>query len=271
MQTLNQRIPRAFAALAACLRNLGALPTALYIWQRMRIRLSSGQGSLRLHSKHARHPVQCRIGTSDWEVFTQMFVQREYRCLDELADVDLIIDCGANVGLSAAYFLSRFSASTVICIEPDVENFEALQRNLTPYEGRTRALCSAVWPYSTGLVISEDTFGDGREWARTVREARPGESATVEAVDIGSLIESSGRQRVSILKIDVEGAEEFIFGANRHDWLDRVDNLVIELHGERCEKVFHDAIAGRGFTVSRCDELTVCKRADDYAVVCCKA
>ncbi len=254
------RIGRAASALAACRRNLGSMQTVQYAWQRLRNRLSTGPGALNVRSKQALYPMQCRIGTSDWEVFAQMFVQREYRCLDSVQEVDLVIDCGANVGLSAAYFLSRFPRCSVICVEPDTGNFDALQRNLTPYRDRVRALCSAVWPYTAGLVISEEKFGDGREWARTVREARPGEAPSMEAIDIGTLIENSGRKRVSILKIDVEGAEQFIFGAGRHDWLDRVDNLVIELHGEQCERVFLDAIAGRGFTVTRCDELTVCMR-----------
>jgi FkbM family methyltransferase len=240
--------------------NLGPWHTVRYLLQRLRHGAVAPGHPLSMTSKRARFPVAVRAHTSDIDVFGQIFIQREYRCLDEVREADLVIDCGANVGYSAAYFLSRYPASSVICVEPDPGNYVALESNLKPYADRVTALCSAVWSEKSGLVISEETFGDGREWARTVRAVRPGETATISAVDIDTLIRESGRERVSILKVDVEGAEEVIFAAGGVAWLDKVDNLVIELHGPRCERVFHEAIAGRGFSVTRCDELTVCRR-----------
>jgi FkbM family methyltransferase len=248
-------------SLVLAIANLGLLQTAFYILQRLRNRASAPGHPFAVLSKRSRYPLYCRAGTSDLDVFGQMFVQREYRCLDDLTGANLIIDCGANVGFSSAYFLTRYPSSSVICVEPDPGNFRALESNLKPYHGRVKALRSAVWSGKAGLVISEAPFGDGREWARTVREAHPDELPTITAVDIGSLIRESGHERVSILKIDVEGAEEIIFSSNYGEWIDKVDNLVIELHGQRCETLFHRAIAGRGYSVSQCDDLTVCKRA----------
>jgi len=246
---------------AVAVTNLGLIQTIVYLFQRLRRHVLAKDDSFVLVTKRALHPLKCRAGTSDLDVFGQIFVHREYRCLDDIADARLIIDCGANVGYSSAYFLTHFPASTVICVEPDPGNYRALESNLCPYKERVKALQCAVWSGNTGLVISEALFGDGREWARTVREARPGEEPTISAIDIGTLIRESGHERVSVLKIDVEGAEEIIFSSNYADWIDLVDNLVIELHGQRCESLFHAAIAGRGYSISRCDELTVCKKS----------
>jgi len=84
------------------------------------------------------------------------------------------------------------------------------------------------------------------------------------AVDIGTLLRESGMERVSILKIDVEGAEAIIFSANYEAWINNVDNIVIELHDDsdfgESSKVFFDAISGRSFEVSRSGELVVCRR-----------
>jgi len=248
-------------SLLLALGNLGIPQTAFYALQRLRNRRAPTGHRFVVLSKRARHPLHCRSRTSDLDVFGQIFVQREYRCLDGIESADLVIDCGANVGYSAAYFLSRYPASSLICVEPDPGNYAALESNLKPYQGRVKALLAAVWSEKSDLVLSDAAFGDGREWARTVRCARSDEAATIPAIDIGTLIRESGRERVSILKIDVEGAEEIIFSSNHGEWLDKIDNLVIELHGERCERVFNQAIAGRGFQVSRCDELTVCTRA----------
>ena len=99
----------------------------------------------RMKPTGAQFPVWCRVLSSDLDVFSQIFVHREYRCLDDLTGVRVVIDCGANVGYSSAYFLSRFPACTVIAVEPDSGNFAAMERNLAPYGNRVRAIHSGVW------------------------------------------------------------------------------------------------------------------------------
>lgn len=239
---------------------LGALPALVYIAQGLRKKYAPPRRPFTLASKDAQYPVLCRPDTSDLDVFDQIFVGREYRCLDDAANVGLIIDCGANVGYSSAYLLSRFRNARVIAIEPDAANHALLQENLAPYGNRAETICSAVWSHPAGLMLSEETFGNGREWSRTVREARAGEAPAMTAIDVGSLLEQSGHERISILKVDIEGSEKVVFASNYEKWLDKVDNLVIELHSEECRAVFMAAIAGRGFSLSECDELTVCRR-----------
>ena len=71
------------------------------------------------------------------------------------------------------------------------------------------------------------------------------------------LIELVKGKRISILKIDIEGAELELFSSSA-SWIDQVDNFVIELHGEDCEKTFFAAIKGRSLNVSRWGEVTAC-------------
>lgn len=212
-----------------------------------------------LRSRYLKHPVRVRPQTSDWLVFQQIFRHREYRCLDAVKRAELIIDCGANVGYSSAYFLSRFPNAHVIAVEPDPDNFSALRYNLEPYKPRFTALNTGIWSRTTRLLLSEEDCGAGNEWGRTVREARDNESGGFQATDIGAIFESTRADRISILKIDIEGSEKEVF-SNPTPWLSKVDNLVIELHGTECESAFFEAIRAHSFTVETCDELTVCRR-----------
>jgi FkbM family methyltransferase len=164
------------------------------------------------------------------------------------------------VGYSSAYFLSRFPRCRVIAVEPDAANFEILQKNLRRFAGRVTTLKAGVWPRRAGLLFREERFGDGREWSYTVREAGPGEASQLDGIDIGSLLRTSGFERISILKIDVEGSERYIFAENFEEWLGKVDAIVIELHGHECANVFHQAVARYDFELSTCDELTVARR-----------
>lgn len=240
--------------------SLGAFPYAVYVLQGLRKKYMKLERPYALLSKDARFPLKCRPNTSDINVFDQIFVVREYRCLDDVADAGLIIDCGANVGYSSAYFLSRFKNAHVIAIEPDPENFSILKENLLPYGKRCDAICSAVWSHPASLVLSEETFGDGREWSRTVRVARGDEKPMMTAIDVGTLLADSGYERISVLKIDIEGAESVVFASNYDHWIEKVDNLVIELHSDECRSIFMKAIEGQDFILSQTDELTVCKR-----------
>jgi FkbM family methyltransferase len=249
-----------FRTIGKAVKNLGPLQAAAFFWHRFRVRVFDPQNTFSLHSKYAHYPLWCRPGSSDLDVFWQIFVCREYRCLDLVVDPQFIVDCGANVGYASAYFLSRYPAAQVVSIEPDPENFAMLQQNIAPYSSRASALQTGIWSKKTGLVISEEPFGDNREWARTVREVRKNEAATLTAVDIGSLLDNSGFDRISILKIDIEGSEKEVFSSNFRQWIGRVDTIVIELHGDACREAFMQAISEEDFAISSCDELTVCVR-----------
>lgn len=240
--------------------NLGPLEAGSYVWRRAALRMSPPDDAFTLRSRYAAAPLWCRPNSSDVDVFDQIFRYREYRCLDGVADARFIIDCGANAGFSSAYLLNRFPEARIVAVEPDPGNFAALERNLAPYRDRATPVHSGIWSSECGLVMSEAPFGDGREWSRTVRPARDGETPLMRATDVGTLLQRSGHDRISVLKVDIEGSEVEMFREGHHAWLDRVDNIVIELHGAECERVFHHAIADQGFTVSHCDELTVCRR-----------
>jgi FkbM family methyltransferase len=254
-----------YEKLPCLFKNLGAAGSALYLFRRFGgSRILMSRRPFPLFSKYSRHPVLCRPGTSDLAVFGQIFIEREYRCIDDLANADLVIDCGANIGLSSAYFLSRFPNCHVIAVEPDPGNYAMMEVNLKPYETRVQMLNAAVWSHTASLTISEAPYRGGAEWARQVRECQPGEKPMFPATDIGSLLKSSGRSRISILKIDIEGAEGVLFSSPGYqEWIDKTDVLLIELHDDssfgKCSEIFFSAVKDC-FKFSRYDELTVCRR-----------
>ncbi|MFM9849433.1 MAG: FkbM family methyltransferase [Hyphomicrobiaceae bacterium] len=193
-------------------------------------------------------------------MFRQIFVEREYSCLDDIIDASFIIDCGANVGYSAAYLLSRYPKARVVAIEPESSNFEMLRRNVAHYGDRVRLLHAAVWSGSGRLVIEENTSPQGKEWAFSVREAHAGEIPDVDAVDLTTVWREAGSPTISILKMDIEGSESVVFDQLDKPWLAAVENIVVEPHGEKCRASLLAAIDGMGFALSTCGELTVCKR-----------
>ena len=109
----------------------------------------------------ALHPLWCRWGGSDYFVFNQIFRHPEYACVAGLPRVELVIDCGANAGYSAAYFLSRYPQCRLIAVEPEPGNFALLQRNLAPYGERAKPVHAGVWFAHGGFGA-----GAGEVWGR---------------------------------------------------------------------------------------------------------
>jgi FkbM family methyltransferase len=205
------------------------------------------------------HQIWARYQSTDLDVFYQIFIEEEYACLENSNKSKLIIDCGANVGYSSIYLLNKYPNAHVIAVEPDEENFKVCQKNLSPYSDRVTVIRSAVWSRSVGLIFSENTYDNGYEWAIQVRECPEDRQPDLLAIDLLSLLEKSGFTNIDLLKIDVEGSEVAIFSNNYQTWLDRVKNLVIELHGEKCEQTFFKALSEYKYNLSKSGELTVCQ------------
>ena len=240
--------------------NLGFRNYLLYLYRQWRAGLKSAAIST-VASKASRYPLFFRPHTTDLKVFSQIFMFREYAFLDFVEHPDLIVDCGANVGYSSAYFLTRFPRARVIAVEPDPGNFALLKRNLAPFGSRVRLHQTAVWSHPTLLTLDALPYRDGGEWARQARECAPDEKGGFWATDIGTLLKGSGYARISLLKIDIEGAEGVIFAKRPLPWLDLVDCLVIEIHDDT---VYGDnratvtrAMEDAGFQLTESGELSI--------------
>lgn len=233
--------------------------------RRLRKALESVSASeVSVRPPQALHPLSIRRASSDPLVYQQIFVGEEYGPLDTGETNGLVIDCGANVGYSSAWFLSRYPQCSVIAIEPDFDNFRMLNKNLQAFGSRARAINAGVWSEAGFLRIAADRYRDGREWSRQVSLCAAHEGGAFPAVDIPSLLAIAGTSRIALLKVDIEGAEAVLFGPRSAEWISAVDRIAIELHDDThfgdCRGIFFEAIAGQGFAVTTSGELTLCVR-----------
>lgn len=191
----------------------------------------------------AAHPFVVRLPSSDVDVFKQVFVDTEYR-FDSDEDPRVIIDAGANIGLTSVYYGSRYPECRILAIEPERSNFELMSRNVAPFPNVTPI--HAALASEPGHVVIDDP--DQGAWSFRTRSTTGDEPGTqrVEAVTIDHLMSQHGIDRIDLLKMDIEGAEMDVM---RHasSWIDRVGAMVIELH-ERfmpgCTRVFYNATPG---------------------------
>lgn len=186
------------------------------------------------------HPVHLRTSVGDRATFWQCIVDNQYdfRCFPQATRLlesyealvksgqqPLIIDCGANIGLSAIWFANLFSQARIIAVEPDAANFDLLRRNTAPYGARITPVHAAVWHEPTHVSITNPDAG-----AAAFRVAPVG-SAAVDAIatlTIPELTAMAGAATAFIVKIDIEGAQQALFSANT-EWVGTTQLITLEL------------------------------------------
>lgn len=252
-------------------RQFAGIPVTLqWLWLRFcQEKRIARTGKWKARPHQVKEPLAvCLAATSDLRVFEQIFLWEEYSCLRNLEGVSLIMDLGANVGFSSAYFLSCFPNARVVAVEPDARNVAACRENLKPYGDRSLVLHGAVWSECTRVCLSENGGAEGREWARQVEQPQLPERGDIEAWDVQTLIDMTGKQTVDLLKVDIERGELAMFGPAARTWLTRIRNICIELHGQDCREAFFSALADFTCDLSYAGELTICRnlRLREYSI-----
>lgn len=146
-------------------------------------------------------------------------------------DRPLIIDCGANIGVSVLEWKTRWPQAEIICFEADPFASEILQMNvdkncIAGIECIHAAVsdCDGIVEFYGDISPTADARGNSLDanWAD-----RAGSSQTqVECTRLSPYL--AGRD-VSFLKLDIEGAEQRVL-TEIADCLDRVAALYVEVH-----------------------------------------
>lgn len=152
----------------------------------------------------------------------EIFAQHVYK-FEAGTKKPLIIDCGANIGVSMLYFNCMYPEATIIAFEPDHELFKILKKNASSLSNpNIQVLEKAVWTEDTQLSF----FSQGALSGSLVTDfGRGNNTITVEAVDIRKYLQT----KVDFLKIDIEGAENELF-FHISDSLVNVNFLFLEYH-----------------------------------------
>ncbi|MGD0547445.1 MAG: FkbM family methyltransferase [Terracidiphilus sp.] len=260
-----ERISNFLRYCATACRLIGVAPTCKWIFATAQLYFHlSVPRSLTVLPSFLRYPVKLRARTSDPYVFRQIMIENEYLPLRNLR-IKTILDLGANIGLASAWFLSCFPQASVLAVEAAADNAAACRDNLAPYGTRARVVHGAAWSCRTALTLHPQVCAADN----IVQQSRVGDSAgmQVEGWDLPSLIELSGFAQIDLLKMDIEGAEAEVFRSGAPQWLGRVRNLCIELHGQACREAFYKALEGLDYSVSQSGELDICTNLRPKAVV----
>jgi len=151
----------------------------------------------------------------------EIFIDEIYN--QELSKNALVIDCGANIGLSVVYLKNKFPDAKILAFEPDEKNYELLEKNCASFELKDIELFkAAVWKESGHITFSQD----GSMSSRITEKSTETSIQTVATKRLRDFLD----RKVDFLKLDIEGAE-FEVLKDCEDLLGNIENMFVEYHG----------------------------------------
>lgn len=187
-------------------------------------------------------------------IFAEVYKDRVYAPFLEGKKDLVILDIGANIGVTAYYF-SQF-AKKVISVEPSKEHFEKLTQ-MIKFNGLSNvtAINKALFTDNSKHTFYHNNNRTMYSLNSSVRDPNlPTEE--VDSISLDKLIESNNLDRVDFMKLDVEGSEAEILGSEGFkNCSKKIDTILVEVHawnGRHPNQIL-ESLKASGFTVQKID------------------
>jgi FkbM family methyltransferase len=159
------------------------------------------------------------------EIFSEQMYSRDLRSVPD----SVIVDIGANIGAVALDFAEHWPLVEIHSYEPNPQTFQSLSRNVeyNHFGGRVKLFNEAVGACNGTFDIWTGVLSVG--CSGYTSEIDPGAKLVrVPCVDLQTVFARIGDRKISLLKIDAEGAEVDILGSGLS--FDSVEHVAVECH-----------------------------------------
>ncbi len=134
----------------------------------------------------------------------------------------VILDCGANIGMSVLYFKELYPQARVTAFEAEASIATLLRKNLQNNDiDNVQIVDKAVWVDDQGVLFGSEAADSSSIYSDV------GQKHRVPSVRLRDYL--LAEERIDFLKIDIEGAEIEVLEDCR-DALGHVSNLFVEFH-----------------------------------------
>jgi FkbM family methyltransferase len=210
------------------------------LWFHLR-ELLGDKRTVSFHFPGIHGPIFIRLNSTDLDVLNAALVKKEY-ALEIRGEPKVIVDAGANIGLTTLYFARMYPQAKIYAIEPESENFILLQKNTRLYPNIV-CIRAALWNQNGSVKLYDrhtgqwgfSVFGDNESHGHFINE--------IQGMTFAGFMKQYNIEHVDILKMDIEGSEKEVF-TESGSWIDHVGVIAVELH-ERikggCRRAFYNA------------------------------
>jgi len=164
-------------------------------------------------------------------------------------DDELIIDCGANIGVFALYAASHAPRSHIFAVEPFPSTFQELCENIKLNQLDNRVTCVSIALSGNDGKVNMYAAPHVASQARQVIQPSGSDTVSVPALSLSSLFAQIGVNAVDILKMDIEGSEHTALVQAEPSVLARIKRITVEYHQTGSKDALFDHLEAAGFTL----------------------
>jgi FkbM family methyltransferase len=174
--------------------------------------------------KSVPHPLYVRARSTDCTMVLSIFLDGgEYPIFNQY-EPSFIIDAGANVGFTTVFFKLHYPKATIVAIEPDEDNCRMYELNTRGYSD-VHLMKAGLGPDANHYLTIKDA--SVAPCAYQLQDTENGNG--IPEITIPEICKQFDKNRIDILKLDIEGSESALFSRNAQ-WITSVENIFMELH-----------------------------------------
>ncbi len=177
--------------------------------------------------KLVKSPAAKIIGIKEYKNYSNSFI-----LLDRLDSDSIVIDVGCAEDADFAQTVIKNFNVTCFAVDPTKKHSNALKSLEREYGGLFRYLQLAVGPTNGKIVFHESKDNQSGSLLDSHINVKNDNiiDYEVESVTLSKLFDKVGSDNISMLKLDIEGAEYDLLKSVTNEDLQKVDQIFIEFH-----------------------------------------
>jgi FkbM family methyltransferase len=164
--------------------------------------------------------IRYRLNKGDINTLREIWLDEAY-CGPLGKPTGVLLDLGANIGMTSVWLTKKFAFTQVIAVEPDPGNAALLRQNLDLNKINGQVLEAAIGPQDG---IARFNYSNISNQGQLSENGSP-----VPMLSVDTIIKKFEVIKFGLVKIDIEGGEQALFEGPTA-WLGRTDAIVIEFH-----------------------------------------
>jgi FkbM family methyltransferase len=167
-----------------------------------------------------------RLNRGDIQSIREVWMDEVYRLPSPILP-GVVIDLGANIGLTSLWLARRHAPTRVIAVEPSPQNARLVRLNLS-----RNGVPATVVEAAAGARDGTARFSASAD----SNQGQLGEDGEeVPVISMSTLLrEHAPGQSVALMKMDIEGGEQDLLSSNT-EWLSRIPVVLAEFHPDRVD------------------------------------
>jgi FkbM family methyltransferase len=193
-----------------------------------------------------RNGITVEVPVRLMQTFKEIFMDECYLAglESDISPGATVIDIGANAGYFSLFAAAKFPHSHMFAYEPVPVNYAQLQRH-RDLNGSAHIKCfpQAVAGKIGEISLSFDTSDSFTTSATMFKPVNAGDnSLKVPCLSLQAVMDENAIKKCDLLKMDCEGAEYDILYNCSADYLQRIDQIAMEVHRGENENQNIDAL-----------------------------